>query len=74
MQVATSHEPEFFNNKKRVGCDHYSPDVRRMFATVRELASLVEKKNPPVWAEGPYGYLQLNDCGDGTVLQALSKR
>jgi hypothetical protein len=37
-----------------------------MFATVRELASLIQK-NPSIGAEGPYGYLHLDDCGDGTV-------
>ena len=38
-----------------------------MFATVRELASLIQR-NPSIGAEGSYGYLHLDDCGDGTVL------
>jgi hypothetical protein len=40
-----------------------------MFAAVRQFAALVDK-NPSVGAEGPYGYLHLDDCGDGTVNEA----
>jgi hypothetical protein len=32
---------------------------------IRELASLIQK-NPSIGAKGPYGYLHLNDCDDGT--------
>ena len=44
-----------------------------MFAAVRQFAALVDK-NPSVGAEGPYGYLHLDDCGDGTVNKHACKR